>query len=54
MPLGSADSRIGVLGVAGEALAGVSTQVFELDFAVLVQGADPGIQRSDFAGWLFH
>src|SRR3989442_517691 len=54
MPLGSADSSVGVFAVAGEALAGVSAQVFELDFAVLVQGAHPSVEGCDFSSCLFH
>src|SRR2546422_11651559 len=54
MPLGSADSGVGIFTIAGEALASVSAQVFELDFAVLVQGAYPGVEGCDFSRILFH
>src|SRR5713226_4023816 len=52
MALGATDARIGVFVVVGEALAGVSTEVFELHFAVLVQGAHAGIKGHDFLWFL--
>jgi hypothetical protein len=54
MPLSSTDSRIGIFTVADEALAGIPAQVFQLDFAVLVQGAHPSVEGSDFSRCLFH
>src|SRR5712692_10773573 len=44
--LGPAHTNIYILAVLSETLAGVAPKVLELHLAVLVERADPGVQRS--------
>ncbi len=54
MALSATDTQVDVFAVLGKALAGIAPKILKLNLAVLVQSADPGVQRCDFAGLLFH